>query len=149
MPERKHSTKGAKKAVNGFSAEERAAMRERVREMKARSSKAEEESAALAAIAKMPTPDRILAERLHAIIKANAPVLSPKTWYGMPAYTKDGQVVCYFQNASKFKVRYATFGFSDEANLDEGHMWPTVFALTQLTAVEEASIVALLKKALS
>jgi uncharacterized protein YdhG (YjbR/CyaY superfamily) len=151
MAGRKHAARGGQKAVTGFTEEEKAAARERVRELKAesRAGKADGESDVLASIAKMPAPDRVLAERLHALIKAHAPGLSPKTWYGMPAYAKDGRVVCYFQNASKFKVRYATLGFSDEAHLDEGHMWPTVFALTELTATEEEKIVGLLKRALS
>jgi uncharacterized protein YdhG (YjbR/CyaY superfamily) len=151
MPERKHATKGAQTSASGFTEEEKAAARERVRELKAesRAGKADGERDVLESIAKMPAPDRVLAERVHALIKANAPGLSPKTWYGMPAYGKDGRVVCYFQNASKFKVRYATLGFSDEAHLDEGHMWPVVFALADLTSTEEARIVALLKKALS
>ena len=114
-----------------------------------RADKADGESAVLAKIAALPQPDRAMGERLHAIIKANAPALSPKTWYGMPAYAKDGNVVCFFQSAHKFKTRYATLGFSDKANLDEGHMWPTAFALNELTAAEEARIVALVKKAVS
>jgi uncharacterized protein YdhG (YjbR/CyaY superfamily) len=139
----------------GFTDEERAAMRERAQELKAeaspgpRSGKADGESAVLAKIAEMPEPDRTMAERLHAIIKASAPALSPKTWYGMPAYAKDGKVVCFFQSAHKFNARYATFGFNDTANLDEGAMWPTSFALTELTATEEARIVALVQKAVS
>jgi uncharacterized protein YdhG (YjbR/CyaY superfamily) len=141
------TTKG--KAGSGFTAEERAAMRERARELKAEAQKADAESAVLAKIAEMPEPDRSLAERLHAIIKASAPVLSPKTWYGMPAYAKDGNVVCFFQSADKFKSRYATFGFSDEANLDDGEMWPTSFALTELTAACETKVRALVKKAVS
>ena len=126
-------------------------MKERAQELKAeaRADKADGESAVLAKIAEMPEPDRAMAERLHAIIKASAPALSPKTWYGMPAYAKDGKVVCFFQSAQKFKSRYATFGFSDEANLDEGAMWPTSFALKELTAAEEARIGALVKKAVS
>ena len=143
------------KKPTGFTEEERAAMRERVQELKAaarpgpRAGRADGESAVLAKIAALPQPDRAMAERLHAIVKANAPALSPKTWYGMPAYAKDGNVVCFFQNAQKFKTRYATLGFSDKANLDEGHMWPTAFALQELTAAEEAKIVALIKKAVS
>jgi len=137
------------KAVTGFTDEERAAMRERIRELKAGASKADGEGDVLAKIAEMPAPDRVMAERLHAIIKASAPILSPKTWYGMPAYAKDGNVVCFFQSAHKFKARYATFGFSDKANLDEGDMWPTAFALKELTAADEARIVALVKKAMS
>jgi len=130
-------------------------MKERAQELKAegrrgpRAGKADGESDVLAKIAEMPEPDRAMAKRLHAIIKASTPALSPKTWYGMPAYAKDGKVVCYFQNAQKFKSRYATFGFSDEANLDEGAMWPTAFALKELTAVEDARIGALVKKAVS
>ena len=133
----------------GFTKEERAAMRERAQELKASASKADEERAVLAKIAEMPEPDRSMSERLHAIIKASAPALSPKTWYGMPAYYKDGKVVCFFQSADKFKARYATFGFNDTANLDEGAMWPTSFALKELTAAEEARIGALVKKAVS
>ena len=114
-----------------------------------RADKADGESAVLAKIAEMPKPDRAIAKRLHAIIRASAPALSPKTWYGMPAYAKDGKVVCFFQSAQKFKTRYATFGFSDAANLDKGAMWPTAFALTKLTAAEEAKIAALVKKAVS
>ncbi len=139
----------------GFTAEERAAMQERARELKAaarrgaRVDREEEERAVLAKIAEMPEPDRFMAERLHALIKASAPDLSPKTWYGMPAYAKDGKVVCYFTPASKFKERYATFGFNAAANLDEGNMWPTSFALKELTPAEEARIAALVKKAVS
>ena len=139
----------------GFTDEERAAMRERVQELKAalrrgpRGGKADEESAVLAKIAALRGPDRAMGERLHAIITANVPTLSPKLWYGMPAYAKDGKVVCFFQGAHKFKTRYATLGFSDKANLDEGHMWPTAFALKELTAAEEARIGALVKKAVS
>ena len=139
----------------GFTDEERGAMRERVQELKAearrgpRAGTADGESAVLAKIAAVPQPDRAMAERLHAIIRANAPALSPKTWYGMPAYAKDGNVVCFFQSAQKFKTRYATLGFSDKANLDEGHMWPTAFALKELTPAEEAKIGALVKKAVS
>lgn len=140
---------------DGFTDEERAAMRERRKELKAdarrghRPSEADGENDLLAKIAEMPEPDRTMAERLHAIIKANAPNLAPKTWYGMPAYAKDGNVVCFFQSAQKFKARYATLGFSDKANLDEGPMWPTAFALKDLAAREEARIIALLKKAMS
>ena len=145
---RKASASG--KADKGLlSAEEIAAMKETLKERKAAASKEEAENAALEAIAAMPEPDRSMAKRLHAIIKASAPALSPKTWYGMPAYAKDGKVVCFFQSAEKFKSRYATFGFSDEANLDEGTMWPTSFALKELTAAEEARISALVKKAVS
>jgi uncharacterized protein YdhG (YjbR/CyaY superfamily) len=137
----------SKKAAKGFTAEERAAMRERVKEMKARTGKADGERDVRAKLAAMPAPERAMAERLHAIIKASAPHLSPRTWYGMPAYAKDGEVVCFFQNASKFKARYATLGFSDKAKLDEGHMWPTGFALTELTPADEERIAALVKKA--
>ena len=135
------------KASAGLTAEERAAMRERLHEL--RTGKAGGENDVLAKIAQMPEGDRAMAERLHAIIKASAPSLSPRTWYGMPAYAKDGNVVCFFQSGQKFKTRYATFGFSDKANLDEGAMWPTAFALTKLTAAEEARIAALVKKAVS
>ena len=124
-------------------------MKERAQELKAEARKADGESALLAKVAEMQGQDRAIAERLHAIIKANAPALSPKTWYGMPAYAKDGKVVCYFQSAGKFKSRYGTFGFSDEANLDKGTMWPTSFALKELTAADEAKISALVKKAVS
>jgi uncharacterized protein YdhG (YjbR/CyaY superfamily) len=134
-------------ASKGFTDEERAAMRERAREMKA--GKADGESDVLAKIAEMPESDRAMAEGLHALIKASAPALSPRTWYGMPAYAKDGKVVCFFQSAQKFKTRYATFGFSDKANLDNGAMWPTSFALKEWTAVEEKKIGALVKKAVS
>jgi uncharacterized protein YdhG (YjbR/CyaY superfamily) len=137
------------KASKGFTDEERAAMRERARELKAAAGKAGGETDVLAKIAEMPEPDRVMAERLHAIIKAGVPALSPRTWYGMPAYAKDGKVVCFFQSAQKFKSRYATFGFSDKANLDEGAMWPTSFALKELTAAEEKKIAALVKKAVS
>jgi uncharacterized protein YdhG (YjbR/CyaY superfamily) len=138
------------KKSKGFTDEERAAMKERAQELKAEAEKAGGESAVLAKIAEMQGPDRAMAKRLHAIMKASAPALSPKTWYGMPAYAnKDGKVVCFFQSAQKFKSRYATFGFSDEANLDEGHMWPTSFALKELTAAAEAKIGALVKKAVS
>ena len=147
------STTATGKKSKGFTAEERAAMKERAKELKAeaRASKnrAEGERDVLAKIAEMPGPDRAMAKRLHAIIKANAPALSPKTWYGMPAYAKDGKVVCFFQSADKFKARYATFGFNDTANLDEGAMWATSFALKKLTATEEAKIGALVKKAVS
>jgi uncharacterized protein YdhG (YjbR/CyaY superfamily) len=135
------------KKSKGFTAEERAAMKERAQELKAEAAKADGESAVLAKIAEMQGSDRAMAKRLHAIIKASAPDLSPKTWYGMPAYAKDGKVVCFFQSAQKFKSRYATLGFSDEANLDKGSMWPTSFALKELTAAEEAKIGALVKKA--
>ena len=143
------STTATGKKSKGFTDEERAAMKERAQELKAEARKADGESAVLAKIAEMQEPDRAMAKRLHAIIKASAPALSPKTWYGMPAYAKDGKVVCFFQSAQKFKSRYATFGFSDEANLDEGAMWPTSFALKELTAAEEAKIGALVKKAVS
>ena len=135
------------KKSKGFTDVEREAMKDRVRELKA--SKADGESDVLAKIAAMQEPDRAMAKRLHAIIKASAPALSPKTWYGMPAYAKNGKVVCFFQSAKKFKTRYATFGFSDQAKLDEGHMWPTGFALKELTAAEEAKIDALVRKAVS
>ena len=137
------------KAFKGFTDEERAAMRERAQELKSASGKADEESAVLEKIAAMPAPDRTMGERLHAIIKASAPGLSPKLWYGMPAYARDGNVVCFFQDAKKFKTRYATLGFSDKANLDEGKMWPTSFALKELTAADEARIGALVKKAVT
>jgi uncharacterized protein YdhG (YjbR/CyaY superfamily) len=145
--------KPQKKASKGFTDEERAAMRERAQEVKAparrgsRASKADGESDVLAKIAEMPKQDRAMAERLHAIVKESAPDLSPRTWYGMPAYAKDGKVVCFFQSAQKFKTRYATLGFSDKANLDKGDMWPTSFALKELTAAEEKKIGALVKKA--
>ena len=134
--------------TTGFSADERAAMKERARELKAERADADGEKAILAKIAEMPRSDRTMAARIHEIVKANAPSLTPKTWYGMPAYAKDGKVVCFFQSAHKFKSRYATFGFSDEANLDQGAMWPTYFALKELTAAEEAKIASLVKKAL-
>ena len=145
----KKATKKPAKAIKGFTVEERAAMRERVQEQKAAASKADGERDVLEKIAAMPASDRAMAERLHAIITASAPVLSPRTWYGMPAYAKDGQIVCFFQSAEKFKSRYATLGFSDKANLDEGAIWPTSFALKELTAAEEAKIAALVKKAVS
>src|SRR5262245_41378772 len=135
------------KRSKAFTDEEKVAMKERARELK--EDKADGESAVLAKIAEMPKADRALGKRLHAIVKANAPALSPRLWYGMPAYAKDGKVVCFFQSAQKFKTRYATLGFSDTANLDEGAMWPVAFALTELTAAEEAKISALLKKAVS
>jgi uncharacterized protein YdhG (YjbR/CyaY superfamily) len=149
------STTATGKTFEGFTAEERAAMKERAQELKAearrgpRADKADGESDVLAKIAEMPEPDRTMAKRLHAIIKASAPALSPKTWYGMPAYAKEGKVVCFFQSAQKYNLRYSTFGFQDAANLDEGAMWPTAFALTELTATEEARISALVKKAVS
>jgi len=137
------------KRSSGFTDEERAAMKERARELKAEAQKADGESALLARIAEMPEPDRSMAERLHAIIKDIAPELSPKTWYGMPAYAREGKVVCFFQSAHKFGARYATLGFTDAANLDEGAMWPTSFALKELTAAEEVRISALVKRAVS
>ena len=162
MAERKPAKKGAKTSAttatgkaSRFTDEERAAMKERAQELKAdarrgpRAGKADGEQEVLAKIAEMPEPDRAKAERLHAIMKASAPALSPRTWYGMPAYAKDGKVVCFFQSAQKFKTRYATLGFSDRANLDEGHMWPTAFALEELTAAEEARIGGLVRKAMS
>jgi len=163
MAERKPAKKGTQRSAKsttaigkepqGFSDEERAAMKARAQELKAEArankSKADGESAVLAAIAAMPEPDRAMAKRLHAIIEDSAPALWPKTWYGMPAYARDGKVVCYFQSAKKFKTRYATFGFSDEANLDKGALWPVAFALQELTAAEEAKIRALVKKAVS
>jgi uncharacterized protein YdhG (YjbR/CyaY superfamily) len=153
MAERKPAKKGTQKSTKrttgkgsrGFTDEERAAMRERAKELKS----AGEESDVLAKIAEMPTTDRVMAERIHAIVKASAPALSPRTWYGMPAYTKDGKVVCFFRSAAKFKTRYATLGFSDKANLDDGAMWPTDFALKKLTAAEEARIATLVKRAVS
>jgi uncharacterized protein YdhG (YjbR/CyaY superfamily) len=142
-----------KKSTQGFTAEEKAAMRNRAKELKAEErankNRAEGESAALAAIAEMPEPDRVMAQRIHEIITASAPDLWPKTWYGMPAYARDGKIVCFFQAAAKFNARYATLGFNDTANLDEGGMWPTAFALTELTAAEEERISALVKQAVS
>jgi len=161
MSSTKDTQKSAKRtpAINkkfkGLTDEERAAMKERIHELKAearrgpRADQANGESDVLAKIAEMREPDRAMAKRLHAIIKTSAPALSPKTWYGMPAYAKGGKVVCFFQSGQKFKSRYATFGFSDQANLDEGAMWPTAFALKELTAAEEARIGALVKKAVS
>jgi uncharacterized protein YdhG (YjbR/CyaY superfamily) len=149
------STPATDKKFEGFTDEERGAMKERAQELKAaarggqRGKKADEESAVIAKIAEMPEPDRAMAARLHAVIKASAPTLSPKLWYGMPAYARDGKVVCFFQPAQKFNTRYATFGFNDTANLDEGTMWPTAFALTELTAADEARIGELVKKATS
>ncbi len=147
------SKPAASKKSKGFSDFEKAAMKERARELKAeertKKDKSAGESAVLAAIAAMPEPDRSMAKRFHAIIKASAPTLSPKTWYGMPAYAKDGNVVCFFQSAQKFKTRYSTIGFSDAANLDDGALWPTGFALKKLTATEEKRIKALVKKAVS
>jgi len=141
------STTAVRSKSTGFTDEERAAMRERAQEPKADT--ADGESDVLAKIAEMTGTDRALAERLHALIKASAPALAPRTWYGMPAYAKDGKVVCFFQSAQKFKARYPTLGFSDKANLDEGAMWPTYFALKELTAADEARIAALVKKAVS
>jgi uncharacterized protein YdhG (YjbR/CyaY superfamily) len=141
------STPASGEKSKGFTAEERAAMKERAKELKAEAEKADGESALLAKIGEMPEPDRAMAKRLHEIVTASAPGLSPKTWYGMPAYAKEGKVVCYFQNAGKFKSRYSTFGFNDTASLDEGAMWPTSFALKELGATEEAKITALVKKA--
>jgi uncharacterized protein YdhG (YjbR/CyaY superfamily) len=141
------STTATGKKPKGFTDDERAAMKERIQELKAGA--ADGESAVLAKIAEMSEPDRAMATRVHAIVKASAQGLSPKTWYGMPAYAKDGKVVCFFQSAQKFKARYATFGFSDVANLDEGAMWPTSFALKELTASEEARIGALVARAVS
>src|SRR5881392_1186808 len=165
MAERKPAKKGTQKSAKsttpinkkfkGFTDEERVAMKERIQELKAsarrgpRAEKADGESAVLAKIAEMPEPDRAMGKRLHAVVKASAPALAPRLWYGMPAYAKDGKVVCFFQSGQKFKTRYATFGFSDEANLDEGAMWPTAFALTKLTAADEARIGALVKQAVS
>jgi len=161
MSPKKDTQKSAKnttsinKKFKGFTAEERVAMRERIQELKAsarrgpRPDNADGESTVLAKIDQMPEPDRAMGKRLHAIIRASAPALSPRLWYGMPAYAKDGNVVCFFQSAQKFKTRYATFGFSDKANLDESAMWPTAFALTELTAADEARIGALVKKAVS
>ena len=148
---KKGTTTSAKRtgAGNKFTAEERAAMKERARELKAVKNKEEGERALLAKIAEMPGPDRTMAERLHAIITKSAPSLSPKTWYGMPAYAKDDEIVCFFKSADKFKSRYATFGFEEAANLDEGAMWPTSFALKKLTAADEKKIGALVKKAAS
>ena len=161
MRPKKDTQKSAKsttvidKKLNGFTDEERVAMKERIQEQNAaarrspRADKADGESAVLAKIAEMPEPDRAMGKRLHAIIKASAPALSPRLWYGMPAYAKDGKVVCFFQSAQKFNTRYATLGFSDAANLDEGAMWPVAFALKELTAAEEARISALVKKAVT
>jgi uncharacterized protein YdhG (YjbR/CyaY superfamily) len=154
MAEKKAAKKtpgSAKKtaATKGFTADERAAMKERAQELKAEAAKADGESALLAKIAEMRGSDRTMAKRIHSIVTASAPDLSPKTWYGMPAYAKDGKIVCFFQSAEKFKSRYATFGFSDEANLDKGALWPVAFALKELTAADEAKIAALVKKAVS
>jgi uncharacterized protein YdhG (YjbR/CyaY superfamily) len=154
MAERKAARKGTQKSAKGFTAEERAAMKERARELKAESrrkkSREDGERDVLAKIAEMPKADRAMAKKIHAIVTASAPALMPKTWYGMPAYAnEDGQVVCYFTSADKFKERYATLGFNATANLDKGAMWPTSFALKELTAAEEAKIAALVKKAVS
>jgi uncharacterized protein YdhG (YjbR/CyaY superfamily) len=159
QPEKKDTQESAKssdvinKKSKGFTDEERAAMKERAKELKvearANKNQAEGESDVLARIAELPEPERAMAMRLHEIIKASAPVLSPKTWYGMPAYARDGKIVCFFQSAQKFNTRYATLGFSDTANLDEGAIWPTSFALMELTAAEEVRIIALVKKAVS
>ncbi len=158
MAERKPAKKGTKtstataagKASKGFTEDEQAAMKERAQELKARrAGKADGEQDVLAKIAEMSDPDRAMAERLHAIVKASAPGLSPRTWYGMPAYAKDGKVVCFFQSSQKFKTRYATLGFNETANLDDGAMWPTAFALKKLTRADEARIRALVEKAVS
>ena len=153
MEKSARSSRASNQQARRFTAEERAALKERAQELKAaeraNNDRAEGESQLLAKIAEMQEPDRRMAERLHAIIKASAPTLAPKTWYGMPAYAKDGKVVCFFQSAQKFKTRYATFGFSDTANLDEGALWPVAYALKELTASEEARISALVKKAAS
>jgi hypothetical protein len=153
MPDTKKSAKRTaatgRKASEGFTDEERAAMKERARELNAAADKEDGERAVLAKIAELSAPDRALGERLHAIITASAPALSPRLWYGQPAYARDGKVLCFFQPAQKFKTRYATLGFSDEANLDEGAMWPTAYALTELTAADEARIGELVKKAVS
>jgi uncharacterized protein YdhG (YjbR/CyaY superfamily) len=154
-PKAAKSTTAADTTIEGFTDEERDAMKERAKELKTtgrrgpHADKADGESDVLAKIAEMPEPDRVMAERLHAIIKATAPELSPRTWYGMPAYAKDGNIVCFFQDAAKFKARYATLGFSDKAHLDDGAMWPNSYALTELTAADEARIVELVKKAVS
>ena len=153
-PKSARSTTATGKTFEGFTDEERGAMKERAKELRTSArrgprAKADGESEVLAKIAELPEPDRVLGERLHAVIKASAPALSPRLWYGMPAYAKDGKVVCFFQAAQKFKTRYATFGFNDTANLDEGAMWPTAFALTELTAADEARIGALVKRAVS
>jgi uncharacterized protein YdhG (YjbR/CyaY superfamily) len=150
MAERKPAKRTTAKASEGFTPEERAAVRETVQERRAaRSGKADGERDVLAKIGEMQGTDRAMAERLHAIVKASAPELSPKTWYGMPAYAKGGKIVCFFQSAQKFKSRYATFGFNDAANLDKGGMWPVAFALKELTTAEEAKIAALVKKAVA
>ncbi len=147
------SSKQDSQQSEGFSAQERAAMKERAKELKAEAraskNKAQGESDLLAKIAEMPEPDRTMAARIHELVKATAPDLAPKTWYGMPAYTRDGKVICFFQSAQKFEARYCTFGFNDAANLDDGNMWPTTFALKALTPAEEEKIVALIRKAIS
>jgi uncharacterized protein YdhG (YjbR/CyaY superfamily) len=145
----KRSTTASDKPTKRFSDEERGAMKDRLQELKAEAKKADAEEAVLAKIAEMAEPDRIMGERLHAVIKASAPTLSPKLWYGMPAYAKGGKIICFFQPAQKFNSRYATFGFNDDANLDEGTMWPTAFALMEVTAAEEEKIGALVRKAVS
>lgn len=155
MPATQNDTKrtATSNPSKGFTAEERAAMRERAKELKSEerrgAARADGERDVLAKIAEMPESDRVMGERIHAIIKKSAPSLSPKTWYGMPAYARDGKIVCFFTAADKFKSRYATFGFNDDANLDEGNMWPTSFALTKLTAADEARIAELVKRAVS
>jgi uncharacterized protein YdhG (YjbR/CyaY superfamily) len=146
---RKSTKSTAAKTSKGWTAEERAAAKAYARELKAEARGANDERAVLEAIAEMPKKDRAMGKRIHAIVKASAPDLAPKTWYGMPAYAKDGKVVCFFQSADKFKARYATFGFNDTANLDEGAMWPTAFALKELTPAAEKKIGALVKKAVS
>jgi uncharacterized protein YdhG (YjbR/CyaY superfamily) len=138
-----------KRRYDGFTEEEKAAMQDRVKEQKVAGRKVDEEGAVLEKIAEMPESDRALGKRLHALIKASAPGLTPRLWYGMPAYAKDGKIVCFFQSSQKFRTRYATFGFSDQAKLDEGNMWPNSYALTKLTAADEARISALVKKAVS
>jgi uncharacterized protein YdhG (YjbR/CyaY superfamily) len=143
------STTATKKRYDGFTADEKDAMKQRVEEMKVTARRADGEATVRAKIAELPKADRVLAERIHAVIKAAAPGLEPTTWYGMPAYTKNGKIVCHFQSAQKFKSRYATLGFSDQAHLDEGNMWPNAYALMQLTAADEARIAALVKKAVS
>jgi hypothetical protein len=143
------AAKPAAKRYDGFTAEEKAAMKDRVKELKRDAQKADGDSEVVATIAGMPEEDRVIAERLHTLIKGVAPELVPRTWYGMPAYSKDDKVVCFFQGAYKFKARYATLGFSDQAHLDEGTMWPSTFAMTKLTAADEARITALVKQALS
>jgi uncharacterized protein YdhG (YjbR/CyaY superfamily) len=144
-----NDTKSSAKATEGFTAEEREAMKERAREAKSASSRADGERDLLVKIAEMPEPDRSLAERVHAIVMASGPDLAPKTWYGMPAYAMDGKLICFFQAASKFKVRYATLGFQPDAKVDDGSMWPVAYALTELTPADEARIAALVKKAVS